>query len=525
MTTPALRSCQAPLTRGRRVLVAAWLVAAWTTGPTGCLDATPGSRYEPPDATGPTCRGVAELGLVARDVGDFALAPCGALAYWDEAGDRALVFVGADHRELVRHADPAGYDGKVTLSPSGRRVIASSLRSDLGFGDVLVGAFPARAPLEVDARIGFGGGASYLFRPDERLVVVAHGGVSDPRSWLAPEGAEREGPIALGHASADAYFYVADGEVEPTAAEAQPIVRHDLATGAVRSVTTLRRGWLEGSTVRTRDAFLVTGDGGRVVVTSECEPYGQGACRTALRRIVDVATGEVLLEPSRWLGPVVSSGALVAADGDEGAWLFTDAPHALPGHTVHALIGGELLTRSGGALWSVRGDAPDAPAHVIDDVEETRASERQRALAIRHRVGDRTRLALRIDGALVRTELEAEAIGAVDDGGHVLVRTPDGLALVGGDGRVRSRFDVGRLRSAVFRSRALFLELCAGNAGLTVGQDCALHRVDLASAQADVVARGHAMRYAVSDDARVLAVSYLPLSGTRRELHAGALPR
>lgn len=516
-----------------QILIVVGLAAALSA----CLDATTGDRLSDvpdapdapsvPDAGAPevaptSCPAGASLAFIARDTGAFAVGPCGALAYWKEREGRSLELLAGTHERVASYSDPNGFSGTVRFSPSGRRVVATSLRSDLGFGDVRVGAFPSAPPFVVDATLDFGGTVDLVFAASDRIYALAHGGIGDPSDWVRIEDGVDLGP-ADGMASADDDVFYTLATSPAPASGADATVHHlNITTGLSGPVTELRRAWVGGSTMRSRQGFVVTGDGTRVVVTNECKAFGRPSCTTNAERIVDVATGAVLVDHLAWRAPRTGAGPLVAGDSDAGAVLVdaTGVVVTLPDHKVVAVLADELLTTHEGDLYVVRGANGSEPSLVAREFVRLEASPGGRSAAIRAGAGPEgaSGLVLWVDHQAVAVAGEpfTTAIVAVFDDGVTLVSSGTVVSLIGPDGATRRTWPGSCARNPLRRGASVFFEHCAA-------PNDELQRFDLESGEDASLAEGHDFVFDVDLSGAYLAFTFVPLSGTQRELHAGRI--
>lgn len=511
------------------------LLACFAVFP-ACLDATTGDRadlpdgaaHAPPDAKPGETLAVspapcqvpgAALERIAEASGTFAIGRCGELAYWKEREGRSLELLSASHTRIASYPDPNGFSGRVLFSPSAHRLVATSLRSDLGFGDVVVGTFPHAAPFVVDATFDFGGEAELVFDANERLYVLARAGVGDQSEWVRVEGGTDLGPARTLASTPDRIFFTLAHDPHPDTGADATLVRLNVATGESKSLTELKHAWLEGSTMRTRQGFLATGDGTRVVLTTECSAFGAPTCTPTTERILDVTIGNALVSDVWWRAPMVGAGALVAGDSDAGAALLdrSGAVVTLPDHRVAAVLAEDLFTTRDGDLFARVVDAVE-PTLVARDFVELTVSPGGRSAAIRAGAGPdgASGLVLWVDHRAVAVAGEPffRYVAAVFDDGVSVVVSEARLAILGPDGATRRTWEGRCVRSVIRRGARIFFERCDA-------PNDALHGFDLASGTDVVLAEGHDFTFDVDPSGTYLAFTVVPLSGTSRELHAG----
>jgi len=456
-----------------------------------CLDATSGAQAGDaadtaqasdavPDTTvvAPCPTAGTRLELLESDTGDFALGRCGALAFWSEASPRALRFLSASHDIIASHVDGNGFSGNVRISSSGTYVVASSVRSDLGFGDAAIGAFPSRGAFEVTRTIDFGG---------------------DPRI-------PSDRPLLVGE------LLVYSERLEDV-----QIYTLDLAAGtAPQAITGMQPDWLYGSSQRTRDAFRVSSDGSRIVLISVCEAFGAGSCKATVRTVFDNA-GSVLATPTDWHDPLIGPGPIIAASSDDGTVVLDAAGtvHTIAGRTPVAVMHDHVITTRDARYYANFVDAVPTDLGAASTVVTSsgayaaalfQSSESDNALSLW-----RNRKLVRADPMITYTKLVH-----VSDDGITLALGAGQTVLLDVDGTVLHQWSSHCARNAQRVGGNLFFELCG-----TPNDE--LHRFDVTTHDDVLIAEGHDFDYQADATATYVAFTYLPLSGTRRELHAGRI--
>ncbi len=505
------------------------------------------------------CPSGAAYSQVAEVDGDFAIGPCGEVVFWDEGVSRQVTFLSTSHRVLGRRADPGGYGGTVDLSPRGRRGALTSLRSDLGFGDVVEGDLPTAGGFSGDVTVEFDSRLTQFFDVEERLVVVDRDrSLGGDATWLRSDGAEPVGPMDVlrvpavlldepgrgledrGPAAAptDSVFYSELVQDDGPRGEAQVFV-YEPGPRTARTLTVIERAWTYGDTVRTRDGFEVGRDGRRVIVTRECEAYpSREPCGVGLRRVIDVsgvasgAAAEVALD---WREPVIGPKSIVAGSVDGGVAFFDEAGevHRLERATLAAVLDDHVLVeRDGGLLaffGSGRGDGSTAPApppelqQVVEEFTLVKVSPGGRAAAVVAGAGGDGRWlgVWRDKGfASVAGTRGVTAIVAVYEDGVTLARTVESTFLVGAERNVVASWPTSCGSEVVRRGEVVWVATCD-----TAGGRDRLVRVDLMSRATRVIAEGQArsLRFEVSVNGAFVAASFVAIGGERRVLFAGAV--
>lgn len=491
----------------------------------------------------------------------FAVGPCGEVARWRESGDRAIEVFDARHGLLATFPDPNGYGGLVSFSPDGERLAFSSLRSDLGFGDVRLVNLSTPREAEV---LAFRGGAAWRFAPGGRLVVYeSDEAPAGEGTWLRPEGIQAFGPLALlalpgepaGGPSSSwerrTMLSNADVPAAPLAlfapeGDGGPVELQlfDEETWAVRSLGPIQADWRELGATRARESVMVGRDGRRALVVSGCERPAD--CETTAVRVLELEGGPgspFSDDVDGWSSPVIGPRSLVVgAMGPmaEAAGLhMLDAEgrvHDLDGHSLVAVLDDEVLTARDGAVFAWSGTraasgstAPSSEpelARVADTAAAVTVSPSGEAAAVLVSPGGpvivwRERLGAVIAPAAVEVE-------ALWDDGVVLARTDaNRLALFsladGGLGSWATTCD----DKAVRRGTSLFFRTCSADADrlwrvdLRTGRDSELLAGEPGGAG---LTGGRGIRFAVSPDGSHLAATLVPLGRRTETLFAGALP-
>jgi len=493
-----------------------------------CLDPTAGTERDGLEPIDGCSQSVAALELIAREVGDAALGPCGHVAVWREGRDRALDLYGPDHDLMDRVADENGYAGGVEFSASGDRLLGWSLRSDLGFGSIEI--YPLASDLVASAKIDFAGPPTLLFGRDDRVAVVSTS-VSGRETRIDLEDGTRIEPIGL-FAIGGRRVVFAQGDPSDPSAPGR-LAALDLDTRVVSSLGEIHPFWFEADTAAYRETLFATGDGTRAVIMRECRLADAAApCATELARVLDTASGTAIIPPSGWRAPRIGPGPLVAAATADGTGLI--APdgtlRTLAGRSLVAVLDGHLLVSDGARLEAVDGTTGDATALGAGTLAAT-SREGHAAIVFDLRPSGETRVTLwRAGKELVtyeRPPVPPQPLADVPPSLYAKVLFDDGVALISDGTRMRvldprgqeiATWDGTCVKSPLRRGRYLFVERCHAPNDLLV-------RVDLDSGRGQVLAEGHAFRFSVDPTGELAAFTLVPLSGTERELHAGRIGR
>lgn len=514
----------------------------------GCLDPVQGG------VEGGACEGTAFTRLADHEEGAFAIGPCGEVARWVERGARALEVYSGAHRRVAVLEDPNGYSGGVVIAQDGTKVAFSSLRSDLGFGDVTVA--PATR-LDQGQVIAFSGGAAYRFSKGGRLVVwESDEAPMGNGNHLKGEGLSGIGPLALmtqpgeqGDMSSwdrRRAMSASDG-LEPAELTVFA-VRRDPADGALegtRDPLTLERfdesdfsrvalgaiepGWHDAATVRTRERVRVARDGGRALVVSECQDMMGFECGSSAARVIDLATGEVDLAVSGWRSPELGPTSIVVGRRlDDDALVMLEragSVQTLAGVSLVAVTdGGAIVLRDGDLTeWeeSAAGAGAEPVTRRITTGVETVTTSPGGSAAAFVRPEDKT-LGVWRDHRLVAGPDQVEGLAGVWEDGSAAVFRKGRLVLVDPRGQALGEWPQGCPEELKRRGGWVFFRSCEES-----GQR--LIRVSIETGEARELlhaergGQASSLAFEVSRDGRFLAATFVPWGQTRRELHAGRL--
>lgn len=503
-----------------------------------CLDSNPGTRLSPfPNCSEP----VAALAFVARGVGQAAIGRCGHVAVWREDEDRAVEVYGPDLTLLGWRKHPNGYAGEVVFTPSGERLVSSSLESDLGFGSADIFAIgaeerPGRLPgfaaapsaLIPEVTLDFAGPPEILLGHDEVVTLVSTS-VSGHETRVDMEDGTRIEPIGPYAVAAERLLYARGDE----SLEERPLYALDLDTRAVTPIGEIRPSWFEADTLAHRETLLATGDGTRGVIVRECRFPGGGAqCPAELVRVVDAVTGSAITAPPGWLSPKVGQGPLIAAELDDGTGLVAadGTLRTLVDRALVAVLDDHIVVSDGPRLEAIDGVTGDTTPLGTGTLVAT-SPEGHAALVFDPLASGETRVTLwragrdpvtyerppvpplplaDIPPSLIAKALFDDGVTLVTDGSSTHVLDSRGIQIAAWEGTCT--------RDPLRRGRYLFIERCHTPNDLLV-------RVDLDSGHAQVIAEGHTFQVSVDPTGELVAFTYVPLSGTRRELHAGRVGR
>jgi len=499
---------------------------------TGCLDSNPGTKAPPAVALENCDLAVAPLGLLARDVSGAALGRCGHVGVWREATTRALELYRPDHTLVGRVPGDNGFGGEVAFSPSEESMVAWSLESDLGFGTAKV--FRTDAELVPVASIRFAGPPTLAFGDDEELTVVATEVPGGEGHIDTQDGTHIEAIEPLAQAGRQVIYMPAY-----TGEAARALFAFDLDLRTSQALGEIAPTWRQGDAAQQREVVQLSGDGRLVAIARECSLPNNAACPTALERVVDTATGKILVVPEGWTEPRVGAGALVAATVADGIGTIAadGVVRTLAGDEVVSVMAAHVLVRRGEIIEAV--DPVTGLATPLGSGSKVSVSDGGRAALVASK-GSRTWTfhlwgsnhdALSFDWAPSTTTdmTEPKVVVLFDDGVSIIA---DGLTarVIGAEGREVHRWDgpcvqrpyrsdapPSRLRSVPLRrDRFLFAARCSAPNGLLV-------RVDLDSGEERVLAEGNTFEFEADASGQVIAFTYQPLSGTVRELHAGLI--
>lgn len=528
---PNLTSCSRALL-ALRFAPGLALVASLALG--ACLDSSSGTRLSPPI---PNCSlPNAPLAFVTRGVGEAAVGRCGHVAVWREEGDRALEVYGPDLALLGWREQPNGYSGRLLFTPSGERLISWSLESDLGFGTAELFAIrtdpsdadlPAITPraLVPEGAIRFAGPPQVLLGHDAVVTLVSTA-VSGRETRIDLEDGMRVEPIGPHAVAAQRLLYA----VGDASLEARPLYALDLDTRAVTALGELHPNWFEADTLDHRETLRATGDGTRAVIVRECR--AATPCPDELVRVLDAASGSAIIPPPGWLSPQVGAGPLVAATTADGTGLIAadGTLRTLAARSLIAVLDGHIVAAGGDRLEAIDGLTGDATALGAGSLVATSLAGHA-ALVFDPRASGETRVTLWRAGedlvtfawpplpsqpladlppSLSARALFDDGVALISDGTRTHVVDPGGREIVAWDGTCT--------QNPLRRGRYLFVERCHAPNDVLV-------RVELDTGRVQVLAEGHTFAVSVDVTGELIAFTYVPLSGTERELHAGRIAR
>lgn len=451
-----------------------------------CLDSHSGTRL----SFVPSCaEPVAQLAFIARGVGQAAIGRCGHVAVWREGEDRALEVYGPDLTLLGWREHPNGYAGEVLFTPSGERLVSSSLESDLGFGSADLFPIgpeefaPNAQALIPDATLRFAGPPEILLGHDEVVTLVSTA-VSGFETRIDLEDGTRiefVGPYA---AAGQRLLYALGDE----SLEVWPLYTLDLDTRAVTPLGEIRPSWFEADTVAHRETLRATGDGSRAVIARECRLAGGATpCPAELVRVVDVASGTPITAPPRWLSPKLGPGPLIAAETADGTGLIAadGTSRTLVGRSLVAVLDSHLVVADGPRLEVIDGMTGDTTPLGTGTLVAN-SPEGHAALAFDPRASGETRVTLWRSGqdvityerppvpplpladmppSLIAKALFDDGVLLITDGSSTRVLAPGGAELASWEGTCA--------RNPIRRGHYLFIERCHTPNDLLVRLDLA----------------------------------------------------
>ena len=502
----------------------------------GCLDPHAGIKTDSTVVLARCDLAVAPLELLARDVGGAALGRCGHVGVWRETAARALELYRPDHTRAGRVAGDNGFGGEVAFSPSEERMVAWSLESDLGFGTANV--YQTYAELVPVASIHFQRSPTLAFGAGDELTVAAAGFSGGEGHIDAEDGTHIDAIEPLAYAGHQV-IYMPTYMPTDTGAMSRALFAFDIDLRTSQPLGEIAPGWRQVDAASQREVVQLSGDGRRVVIARECSLPNNAACPTALLRVVDTATGQVLVAPEGWTEPRVGAGMLVAAAVSDGIGTIAAdrVVRTLAARELVSVMAAHVLVRRGELIEAV--DPLTGFATVLGSGSKVSVSDGGRAALVAskgpkiwtfHLWGsDRDVASFEWAPSTPTDRTEPKVVVLFDDGVSIIA---DGLTarVIGAEGREVHRWDgpcvqrpyrsdapPSRLRSVPLRrDRFLFAARCSALNGLLV-------RVDLESGEERVLAEGNTFEFEADASGQVIAFTYQPLSGTVRELHAGLI--